>query len=223
MKRFKLLSLALTASFLALLLSAADAPKKGADAAKKAARKAAKSESTGQAVNENKSTPPERIHVAKGFKVELVYSVPGDKQGSWVNLCLDGKGRMIASDQYGGLYRFPLPPLGEPRDRAAIGPVESEAFEIQEIDELPNAQIVAGNIAFRHANSQDSWPRTSNVRRRVGAGAGGQRQRRKQENAATHHGRVAAFTNAPARCQARTDYLLSLRGDQSSIAHGQKF
>jgi len=126
MKRFKLLSLAFAVSFLALQLSAADAPKKGADAAKKAARKAAKSESTGQAINENKSTPPERIHVAKGFKVELVYSVPGDKQGSWVNLCLDGKGRMIASDQYGGLYRFPLPPLGQPLDPAKVEKVPAD-------------------------------------------------------------------------------------------------
>ena len=28
--------------------------------------------------------------------------------GSWVNLCLDGKNRIIASDQFGGLYRLRL-------------------------------------------------------------------------------------------------------------------
>ena len=55
-----------------------------------------------------------------GFKVELLYSVPGDKQGSWVNLALDGKNRLIASDQFGGLYRFPAPAPGKTLSAAAI-------------------------------------------------------------------------------------------------------
>ena len=40
-----------------------------------------------------------------GFKVELLYSVPKDEHGSWVNMCVDPKGRLIVSDQYGALYR----------------------------------------------------------------------------------------------------------------------
>ena len=59
-----------------------------------------------RAIGENKATPPSRIKAAKDFQVELLYSVPGGEQGSWVNLCTDPKGRIIASDQYGGLYRF---------------------------------------------------------------------------------------------------------------------
>jgi len=46
--------------------------------------------------------------------VELIYTVPKAEQGSWVNLCVDGKGRIIASDQFGGLYRFPTPSAGQP-------------------------------------------------------------------------------------------------------------
>ena len=34
---------------------------------------------------ENRATPVSRIKAAKGFKVELLYSVPAEKQGSWVN------------------------------------------------------------------------------------------------------------------------------------------
>src|SRR5205814_2129511 len=30
------------------------------------------------------ATPAEQLKVAKGFKVELLYSVPKDKDGSWV-------------------------------------------------------------------------------------------------------------------------------------------
>src|ERR671916_2358679 len=59
-------------------------------------------EATGRVEGENRATPVERIKAAPGFKVELLYAVPSDKQGSWINLCVDGKGRIIASDQYGG-------------------------------------------------------------------------------------------------------------------------
>lgn len=81
---------------------------------------------TGSAVGENKATPPARIKPAKDFKVELLYSVPNDQKGSWVNLCLDNKGRIIASDQYGGLYRFAPPAPGQPLDPAAIQKVPAE-------------------------------------------------------------------------------------------------
>ena len=46
-------------------------------------------------------TPP-------GFEVDMVYEVPIKEQGSWVCLCVDPKGRLIASDQYGKLYRVTL-------------------------------------------------------------------------------------------------------------------
>jgi len=61
----------------------------------------------------NTATPIDRIKVAKGFKAELLYSVPGDTQGSWVNLCTDNKGRLLVSDQFGGLYRITPPAAGE--------------------------------------------------------------------------------------------------------------
>ena len=47
------------------------------------------------------------IKVAKGFKADLLYTVPKGQQGSWVALCADDKGRLIASDQGNkGLYRI---------------------------------------------------------------------------------------------------------------------
>ena len=42
--------------------------------------------------------------------------MPGETQGSWVNLCADDKGRIYASDQYGGLYRFTPPAPGQALD-----------------------------------------------------------------------------------------------------------
>ena len=37
------------------------------------------------------ATPAESLKIAKGFRAELLYSVPKDTQGSWVNLCVDAK------------------------------------------------------------------------------------------------------------------------------------
>jgi putative heme-binding domain-containing protein len=61
---------------------------------------------------ETTATPAESLKVLKDFKAELLYSVPKDTQGSWVNLCAIPKGRLIVSDQYGPLYRITPPPLG---------------------------------------------------------------------------------------------------------------
>lgn len=58
------------------------------------------------------ATPVSALKVARDFKVELLYTVPKTQQGSWVNLCLDPKGRLIVSDQYGKLYRLTPPALG---------------------------------------------------------------------------------------------------------------
>ena len=90
-----------------------------------------KRNAVGPVVNENKATPIDRIKVAKDFRVELLYSVPGEAEGSWVNLCLDDKGRIIASDQYGGLFRFAAPPAGRPLDP---NKVEKMAVEIRAVN-----------------------------------------------------------------------------------------
>lgn len=50
-----------------------------------------------------------QIVAAPGFSVELLYTVPKEQQGSWVAITEDNKGRLITSDQYGGIYRITLP------------------------------------------------------------------------------------------------------------------
>ena len=59
------------------------------------------------------STPVNRLTIKKGFLVERLYSVPKDKFGSWVVLCKDDKGRLLAGDQYGAIYRFKAPAPGK--------------------------------------------------------------------------------------------------------------
>ena len=66
------------------------------------------------------ATSPDQIHLPDGFEIELLYSVPREDQGSWVAMCMDDKSRLIVSDQHGGIYRFPIPKLGEKVDPATI-------------------------------------------------------------------------------------------------------
>ena len=60
-------------------------------------------------VEKQLADPAARIKAPKGFQVDLLYSVPQEQQGSWVNMTVDPKGRLIVSDQYGSLYRVTLP------------------------------------------------------------------------------------------------------------------
>ncbi|MDR0792515.1 MAG: c-type cytochrome [Chitinophagaceae bacterium] len=46
------------------------------------------------------------------FHADHLYSPGIHDQGSWVAMTFDDKGRMIASDQYGNLYRLTIPPIG---------------------------------------------------------------------------------------------------------------
>jgi len=93
---------------------AKNAPKAAPGKAKaKAPAKNAPAAETGKEIGENKATPVSRIKAPAGFRVELLYSVPGAEKGSWVALCVDDKGRIYASDQYGDLYRFPAPAAGQ--------------------------------------------------------------------------------------------------------------
>lgn len=90
------------------------------------------------------SAAPENIRVPDGFKVELVYEVPAEPQGSWVALCLDPQGRIIAGDQKGGLYRLTL-------EDGSVSEVESIDVEVGYVNGLTYAfgslyAVVAENV-----------------------------------------------------------------------------
>jgi putative heme-binding domain-containing protein len=68
--------------------------------------------------------PAGNVKVARDFKLELLYTVPRDTEGSWVAMCVDPKGRLIVSDQNGKLYRVTLPPIGQ------SGAIEPEPIDL---------------------------------------------------------------------------------------------
>ncbi|WP_414664028.1 c-type cytochrome [Horticoccus sp. 23ND18S-11] len=101
------------------------------------------------------ATDPSAIQVAAGFKVELVYTVPKGDQGSWVAMALDPKGRILTSDQYGGIYRITLPPLGT----TAGTKVEHLAIDFTKFT-LPNAPAVEPDAAPKKEKAKaDTGPR----------------------------------------------------------------
>jgi glucose/arabinose dehydrogenase len=58
-----------------------------------------------------RATPAKSLRLPEGFKAQLLYTVPLDRQGSWVCLTADPKGRLIASAESGKLYRITPPPV----------------------------------------------------------------------------------------------------------------
>ncbi|GAA4305720.1 c-type cytochrome [Compostibacter hankyongensis] len=67
-----------------------------------------------QSAGDKGETDPKvaKLKLPKGFHAEHLYSPTDNDQGSWVAMTFDDKGRMIACDQYGYLYRVTLPPVG---------------------------------------------------------------------------------------------------------------
>ncbi len=98
----------------------------------------------------NKIQKVSEITVQEGFKVEKLYQV-AQGQGSWVAMTWDDQGRLITSDQYGGLFRVTLEPFKvEPlkvklgaAQKAKIAAEETRIAAQKEIKKNQEARIAA--------------------------------------------------------------------------------
>ena len=132
-------------------------------------------------LREPPATPAESLKVAKDFKVELLYSVPKDKEGSWVNMCVDPKGRLIVSDQYGPLYRITPPPLGNTaapkveRIPAAIGEAQGLLWAFDGLYVVVNRgeKYASGLYRVRSSKGDDTLDEVKLLRRLEGGGEHG--------------------------------------------------
>ncbi|HUG71510.1 MAG TPA: c-type cytochrome [Pirellulaceae bacterium] len=129
---------------------------------------------------ENSSaTPVDRIRIADGFKVELLYTVPADQEGSWVNMTPDPRGRLIVSDQYGSLYRV------TPGSDATSTKVEKLQVDIGEAHGLlcafdslyvmVNGKAAQGSGLYRvrDTNGDDQYDEVKLLRKMPGGGEHG--------------------------------------------------
>ncbi|HVJ46807.1 MAG TPA: c-type cytochrome, partial [Luteolibacter sp.] len=82
-------------------------------------------------LKEPEATAVGAMKVKEGFKVELLHSVKMSSEGSWVASCFDDKGRLIVSDQYGGLFRVTPPAIGGNAEDTKVEPIPVQLGEAQ--------------------------------------------------------------------------------------------
>lgn len=92
------------------------------------------------------SANTDHIKVQPDFEVEHLYSPAKAGQGSWVSLVFDPQGRLIGSDQFGGLYRMRLQDgtapevekISLPGDTLGIGAAQGMVFHGKDLYLLIN-------------------------------------------------------------------------------------
>ncbi len=62
----------------------------------------------------------DKLKLLPDFHADHLYSPGENEQGSWVAMAFDNKGRMIACDQYGHLYRVTIPPVGSDTTKSKV-------------------------------------------------------------------------------------------------------
>ncbi len=55
----------------------------------------------------------DKLRMPEGFKADRLFGPSENGEGSWVSMAFDDKGRLLASDQYGYIYRLTLPAIGD--------------------------------------------------------------------------------------------------------------
>lgn len=83
----------------------------------------------------------EKLKLQPNFKAEHLYSPSESKNGSWVAMTFDDKGRMITCDQYGYLYRLTIPPIGTDGVKSKV---IVEKLEIKIAGDTSSAKIKMG-------------------------------------------------------------------------------
>lgn len=82
------------------------------------------------AAADSADVPPE-ITAPPGFVVEHLVSPTSVDSSSWVALTFDDRGRLLASDQYGSLYRVEIPAIGEDPAGTKVTPLSLEIGHAQ--------------------------------------------------------------------------------------------
>ena len=119
------------------------------------------------------------VRIADGFKIDLIYNVPKATQGSWVALCTDPKGRLIAADQRGKLYRMTLPEIGKEADLkpepigVELGGAHGLLYAFDSLYVMVNEQGTHGFYRVRDTDGDDKYDEVKLLREIKGGGEHG--------------------------------------------------
>jgi putative heme-binding domain-containing protein len=80
------------------------------------------------------------LKLPEGFHAERLYGPSQKGEGSWVSMTFDNKGRLIASDQYGSLYRLIVPAIGD-----TINKIKIEELKITTDSSTQKAPVTMGH------------------------------------------------------------------------------
>ena len=128
------------------------------------------------------ATDPAALQVPAGFKVELLYTVPKNEQGSWVAMTVDRKGRLITSDQHGGLYRVTAPLAGSANAAAEtkVEPLKTEVggahgllYAFDSLYVMVNEKEGRGLWRLRDLDGDDQFEKAEFLRKCDGSGEHG--------------------------------------------------
>ncbi|MDQ3329219.1 MAG: hypothetical protein M3552_00980 [Planctomycetota bacterium] len=135
----------------------------------------------GDALAAPEATPIDEITVPQGFTIDRLYSVPKGTEGSWVSLTADNKGRLIACDQYGGLFRVvPGAPghedqtIVEPID-VPIGDAQGLLYAFDSLYVVVNGEAAQGSGLYRvrDTDNDDKFDKVELLKKLKGGGEHG--------------------------------------------------
>jgi putative heme-binding domain-containing protein len=127
---------------------------------------------------EQAATDPATLKTPPGFKVELLYTVPKADQGSWVSLTVDPQGRLLASDQYGAIYRITVDPKGAQVETlpVKIGGAHGILYAFKSLYVMANEQGTAGLWRLRDTDGKGTFGEPELLRKMEGKGEHGPHQ-----------------------------------------------
>lgn len=97
----------------------------------------------------------QKLTLSKGFAAEHLYSPIDSVNGSWVSMTFDDKGRLIASDQYGSLFRLEIPEIGSDSLTPKIEKLDVNMGHAQGLLYAFNSLYVMVNNSYLPENEED--------------------------------------------------------------------
>ncbi|MCU0384940.1 MAG: c-type cytochrome [Flavihumibacter sp.] len=103
------------------------------------------------------------LQLPEGFRAERLFGPSEKGEGSWVAMTFDNKGRLIASDQYGGLYRMSIPDIGDTASKVVAEPLRVDNFNFG----YAHGLLYAFNSLYVMVNhgGDSSYPKSSGLYR----------------------------------------------------------
>ncbi|GAA5222464.1 c-type cytochrome [Membranihabitans marinus] len=133
----------------------------------------------------------EKLSIPEGFVAEHIFAPIDSVNGSWVSMTFDDKGRLIASDQYGGLFRLTIPAIGSEDVTPQVEKLDVNmgcaqgllwAFnslyvmvnnKVDEDDDEEEIKQTSGFYRLQDTNGDDSFDKITQLKEMVGWGEHG--------------------------------------------------